>query len=480
MPIFIDIEDGSSLPPGAYVERIEGVVQNESGTRIAGADVRIVDHKTGVLAALFADEDGTPLANPLSTDNLGRYAAYVSDGAYQAQVYMGGILKGQEFHRIENPDDGLASLRSPSGASMIGFLPTPTISSTTMQAALAELATNPPKATTTTPGAVVIGEGLALDEDGKLRATGLLQGSVGTVNGIGPDESADVVINTTNVPEGGRLYFTAERVLATALTGLSTASGAVAAATDTVLAAIGKLQRQISDLGTSKQNASAKDASGGFAGLTGFAINLKNAAGTIVSQLVSAATAARTYTFPDKDGTVAMMSDLPSPALVLLGSATVSTPVAAIDFPSIFTSSCDRYIVEIQGLSVSAAASLQFWFAKNGVVETTGNSFIGANAHAATSSSFASTYLSVTNSMTAGASNRASLTLDIRNVNDTSAGNARTIGVRGSFSTSSGIQSHIAEGLYSAGGGALSGFRLAPGTGNINAGTVRVYGMRNA
>jgi hypothetical protein len=59
-----------------------------------------------------------------------------------------------------------------------------------------------------------------------------------------------------------------------------------------------------------KQDASAKDASDGFAGLTLFKLNLKNAAGAITSFLTNAATVARTWTFPDKDGTVAMLSDI--------------------------------------------------------------------------------------------------------------------------------------------------------------------------
>lgn len=53
-----------------------------------------------------------------------------------------------------------------------------------------------------------------------------------------------------------------------------------------------------------------KNASGGYVGLSGFAAMLKNAAGTITSLIASAATVARTWTFPDKSGTVAMTSDI--------------------------------------------------------------------------------------------------------------------------------------------------------------------------
>jgi hypothetical protein len=61
-----------------------------------------------------------------------------------------------------------------------------------------------------------------------------------------------------------------------------------------------------------KEATANKDASGGYAGLTLFKLNLRNAANTFTSFLTNAATAARTWTMPDKDGTVAMTSDIPA------------------------------------------------------------------------------------------------------------------------------------------------------------------------
>lgn len=54
----------------------------------------------------------------------------------------------------------------------------------------------------------------------------------------------------------------------------------------------------------------ARDGANGVAGLTNFGHNLYNAAGTIKSMIASAATAVRTWTMPDKSGTVALTSDL--------------------------------------------------------------------------------------------------------------------------------------------------------------------------
>jgi hypothetical protein len=67
-------------------------------------------------------------------------------------------------------------------------------------------------------------------------------------------------------------------------------------------------------LGNIYQPLSAKDATGGYVGMTLFKINFKNTLNTFTSFFTNANTAARTYTFPDKDGTVAMTSDITSSA----------------------------------------------------------------------------------------------------------------------------------------------------------------------
>lgn len=63
-------------------------------------------------------------------------------------------------------------------------------------------------------------------------------------------------------------------------------------------------------LNTGKTETSDKDATGGYAGLTLFKINFKNALNTITSFFTNANTVSRTYTFPDTDGTVALTSDI--------------------------------------------------------------------------------------------------------------------------------------------------------------------------
>jgi hypothetical protein len=67
------------------------------------------------------------------------------------------------------------------------------------------------------------------------------QGNVQSVN----TKTGAVVLTTTDINEGTNEYFTAARVRAVVLTGLSFVTNAVISATDSVLVAFGKLQAQI-------------------------------------------------------------------------------------------------------------------------------------------------------------------------------------------------------------------------------------------
>ena len=64
------------------------------------------------------------------------------------------------------------------------------------------------------------------------------------------------------------------------------------------------------NLNTDKQETSGKDATGWYAGLTLFKINFKNVANTFTSFFTNSNTASRTYTFQDRDGTIADNTDL--------------------------------------------------------------------------------------------------------------------------------------------------------------------------
>lgn len=130
--------------------------------------------------------------------------------------------------------------------------------------------------------------------------------SVGAASGVAPLNTLSVV-PTANLPstdgitEGStNLFHTLARTLGTVLTGLSLATASAVVAADTLLVGVGKLQAQIN----------TRDASGGYPGMTLMKINFTNTAGTFVSGLGNSNTAARLYTFQDRDGTIADNTDL--------------------------------------------------------------------------------------------------------------------------------------------------------------------------
>ncbi len=69
-------------------------------------------------------------------------------------------------------------------------------------------------------------------------------------------------------------------------------------------------QKAVKTYSDTKQISSEKDASGGYVGKTLEKINFKNADGTFISFLANTNTAARTYTYQDRDGTIADNTDL--------------------------------------------------------------------------------------------------------------------------------------------------------------------------
>lgn len=105
--------------------------------------------------------------------------------------------------------------------------------------------------------------------------------------------------STDAVPEGAtNLYFTAARVLATVLSGLSLATGGAIVSTDSVLAAFGKIQKQLNDhfgAGGSAHSAATTSAAG-FMSSTDKA---KLDGLSIAQVIVDDATTARTLTTAD-------------------------------------------------------------------------------------------------------------------------------------------------------------------------------------
>lgn len=459
------------------MDRYSDVVQNENGRAVPGASILIVG-ANGQPATIFFDRQGTLLANPFSTDLLGRWSFCAADGIYSARISLGGVLKATVPDiRLEDPDDGFASLANQTGATLVG-----TTSGQTVQQELDELSdavggfenyTLLPATATRLGGVIVSGNGLGISPSGILFATGLTTGSVSSVNGKMPDQLGSIVLSTNDIAEPQtptNLWFTDARVRSVALTGLNSTSNTAITAADTILTAPGKLQAQVNANKTAidqvaanvtaKQDSAAKDASGGYAGLTGFSLNLKNSAGNVVSQLSTLATAARSYVLPDKAGTVVLSSDL-SGASVVLAEAPVGA-VANIDYLSIFTSSYTGYKIELLGVSIASSSTIRMQVASGGTLITT--TVYRTSPVAASDSGL------VSPSLTAG--DVANITIDI---SSTDAARMKSIFWRCvGFNTNPAV-SQVAINTTSI----LSGFRIFPQGVSFSAGgIIRVTGVR--
>lgn len=91
-----------------------------------------------------------------------------------------------------------------------------------------------------------------------------------------------------------------------------------------------QLNGKQASLGFTPEDVANKDATGGYVGLTLFKINFKNALNTITSFFTNSNTIARTYTFQDRDGTIADDTDLALKANLI--SPSFTTP--ALGTPS--------------------------------------------------------------------------------------------------------------------------------------------------
>lgn len=164
-----------------------------------------------------------------------------------------------------------------------------------------------------------------------------------------------------------------------------------------------------------------------------------------------------------------LSSAQPAQTLTLLGSATISSPVANIDFLTLFSSDYDYYQIVLANLTQSAANNaLVARVAKSGAVDA-GTVYIRSGT-------------TLTDSYLVGSSDSGGVkaytgVLEVLGANsDKAALIRRTLGRR---TDTNATLDELSAGLYT-GTGPLTGFRLFFSAGaNFTAGTVRVYGVRN-
>jgi hypothetical protein len=151
-------------------------------------------------------------------------------------------------------------------------------------------------------------------------------GKIGGPAGINV-QAWDEIVCTENTfggtqDEVGSLFYITQ---ANVLEATEDVSGTMAIATEAEMAAgtvtikavtVSKLTYWLNNvLNTIFQTLSGKNANNGYVGLSGFMIAFKNAANTFTSYLSNSNTASRTYGFPDKNGTIAMLDDIPTKAI---------------------------------------------------------------------------------------------------------------------------------------------------------------------
>lgn len=72
--------------------KYHNVVIDSAGNPVSGASVTVKHVGTGTSATLYSDEGTTTIANPVTTDSLGRFAFYVADGDYDLEIVKSGVI----------------------------------------------------------------------------------------------------------------------------------------------------------------------------------------------------------------------------------------------------------------------------------------------------------------------------------------------------------------------------------------------------
>ena len=117
-----------------------------------------------------------------------------------------------------------------------------------------------------------------------------------------------------------------------------------------------------------------KDATGGYVGMTLFKINFKNVLNTFTSFLTNSNTASRTYTFQDRDGTIADDTDLAlkaplNPRVQTIASSATITPVSTNDIVTITAQAVGLTLANPTG-TFSEGQSLMIRIKDNGTART--------------------------------------------------------------------------------------------------------------
>jgi hypothetical protein len=295
-------------------------VADAAGNAIVAATI-VVTLLGGAAATIYSDNGVTAVSSTLTADDKGVFSFYAANGHYTLSISGAGIapfvisdilLEDYDAQivalnaSITMLTASVVALQAASGGS--GFEVT-TNKSTSPSLGVSDILYPSQKAVKTYVDAT---------NSGQLNDRGNYDASVNVFPSTGGSGAAGAILkgDIWYISVGGTLGGVAV-VVGSSVRALSAAPGQTAA-NWSILA---------TGLGYTPENSANKNASGGYAGLTVFDINHKNVAGTVTSKHTNTATAARTWTYPDKTGTVAMTSDIPAYA----GTAKrIGTPAWAV------------------------------------------------------------------------------------------------------------------------------------------------------
>lgn len=181
-------------------------VSAASGAVVAAATVNFFNQNTGAPVVVYSDAAGlSPIGTSVVSGSAGEVEVFAPPGLYRITVTVGGDTLEEITHEPITSNIAVIEGKTP----IIGM----------------------------------IGLDTPLTDSILITSSGGLSEFVD----LG-DFRSGLAFTTAEVTEDpGFLYFTAQRVRDTVLTGLSTATNAVITAVDTVLGALGKLQKQITD-----------------------------------------------------------------------------------------------------------------------------------------------------------------------------------------------------------------------------------------
>jgi hypothetical protein len=182
---------------------------------------------------------------------------------------------------------------------------------------------------------------------------------------------------------------------------------------------------------------------------------------------------------PSIDPTNYVLLSADNGGTLLLSTTTISSAVATINFLTAFSAAYDGYIVKVDGLVISTSGPLALRVAQGGVaVSASIYGISSTNLNNGLTSSIGTSAFTTTGF---------SLTLTFENMNETGdVSRPKAIGMRGivygpnlSNTSGPGTGTVDIQGVAAI-SGSLSGFQLFPPSGgNITAGRIRIYGVRN-